>query len=342
MTSTSIRRLQYSMFFSITKVLITILRSTNATITDIDNGGEQTREIGNHVIRSAPLVDELAKPLKQLHDWLIKPIKKFLPDNPDTLVVISAHGMVSRVPFAALLDDNNVSLIDYHTLSIAPSFELLQHISGTSYIESKPKMLLFAPKYSEQINRLSYSEKETADIQSTFGQQYQIETVCSLRQHANDLLQLQKSLKACNIFHFTGHTSSASPFGTFLLTDGERDYSMMSSVLFEGLNANNLRLCVLNSCSSGTGGKRESDYVTSPLSYGIAANAILGGAQSVVGSLWPLRDAPASLMHMLYETLGSSIDKKASALRTVMLLIKQSKLFNNPLYWASFYYIGLD
>lgn len=71
---------------------------------------------------------------------------------------------------------------------------------------------------------------------------------------------------------------------------------------------------------------------------GLSRSFISAGVESVIVSLWSMRDVETSkLMKYFYQTLQDNPDK-ASALRQAMLMTMKER--PEPLYWAAFTLIG--
>lgn len=91
-------------------------------------------------------------------------------------------------------------------------------------------------------------------------------------------------------------------------------------------------LVVLSACKTGEG-RISGDGV-----IGLSRSFISAGVESVVVSLWAVRDVETSkLMKYFYQTLQKNPDK-AAAMRQAMLTTMKEK--REPLYWAAFTLIG--
>jgi tetratricopeptide (TPR) repeat protein len=65
------------------------------------------------------------KPLQRLHQLLIQPIADLLPPDPSARVTFIPQSSLFILPFAALEDASGKFLIERHTISIAPSIQVL-------------------------------------------------------------------------------------------------------------------------------------------------------------------------------------------------------------------------
>ena len=106
--------------------------------------------------------------LQQLHQLLIAPIAAYLPKEPTASVVILPQGELFSVPFAALQNAQGKYLIESHTLTIAPSIQVLGltqskpiNRRGTPLIVGNPIMPLYK---GEQLGNLIGAEREAQAI----------------------------------------------------------------------------------------------------------------------------------------------------------------------------------
>ena len=68
---------------------------------------------------------EQRQPLQRLYQLLIQPIAQDLPQNESDRIVFIPQGDLFLVPFPALMDANGKYLIEQHTISTAPSIQVL-------------------------------------------------------------------------------------------------------------------------------------------------------------------------------------------------------------------------
>ncbi|MDX2099052.1 MAG: tetratricopeptide repeat protein, partial [Leptolyngbyaceae cyanobacterium bins.59] len=100
--------------------------------TAIKSRGSQP--IAFNVAQSDQQFNELPTPsttnehLQRLHQLLIAPIADLLPSNPNERVIFIPQGRLFLLPFAALQDSQGRYLLEKHTISFAPSIQVLQFI----------------------------------------------------------------------------------------------------------------------------------------------------------------------------------------------------------------------
>eukprot|EP00818_Percolomonas_sp_WS_P000891 CAMPEP_0117436050 /NCGR_PEP_ID=MMETSP0759-20121206/807_1 /TAXON_ID=63605 /ORGANISM="Percolomonas cosmopolitus, Strain WS" /LENGTH=977 /DNA_ID=CAMNT_0005227637 /DNA_START=44 /DNA_END=2974 /DNA_ORIENTATION=- len=112
------------------------------------------------------------KTLSLLYQCLIQPIKQHLPVNSDQVVVIFTDPIMSVVPFSALYDmQNNVFLIEKHTLVVLPSIDAMHALEKKRkqrvFIPERKKknrmLVVKCPKYRRAKYRFEYSEEKYTD-----------------------------------------------------------------------------------------------------------------------------------------------------------------------------------
>lgn len=59
-----------------------------------------------------------------------KPIKQFLPYDPEELICVIPHKKVFEVPFYALMDPDGHYVIENHTITIGASIRTLEVINN--------------------------------------------------------------------------------------------------------------------------------------------------------------------------------------------------------------------
>jgi CHAT domain-containing protein/uncharacterized protein HemY len=292
-------------------------------------------------------------PLRQLHQVLVQPIADLLPTDPDARIVFIPQGPLFLVPFAALQDASGSYLIERHTISIAPSIQVLDltrqprrqlptHPSpspSTALVVGNPTMpsiSLQPDQPPEQLASLPGAEQEARAIADL------LKTGALIGDAATEHTVVQRMAQA-RLIHLATHglledpTNSGIP-GAIALAPapaskgeqlGDNGFLTASEILQLKLQAD---LVVLSACDTGRG------RITGDGVIGLSRSLIAAGAASVVVSLWAVPDAPtATLMTEFYQNLQKSGDR-AGALRQAMLTTLQQ--YPSPRDWAAFILIG--
>jgi CHAT domain-containing protein len=137
--------------------------------------------------------------------------------------------------------------------------------------------------------------------------------------------------------HGLVHIASHGVFGssaeeTFILTFDE----LLDSNQFENLlrqAGGELELLALSACQTAEGDDR------APL--GLGGIALLSGAKSAIGSLWPVADSSTrELFTELYRQLSDDRVGKAEALRRAQRKLLADRRYRHPFFWAPFILVG--
>ena len=92
-------------------------------------------------------------------------------------------------------------------------------------------------------------------------------------------------------------------------------------------------LLTLSACETASGNDRAA--------LGLAGIAIKAGAQSALGSLWPVVDeSTALLIKLFYHYLLEEGDNKATALQKAQTNLLKDERYQHPAYWSPFLLIG--
>ncbi len=324
----------------------------------------KTRSTLNSTIDSASSSDTTAKVhslscrgnncLQQMYQLLIQPIAKELPTNPDAEVIFIPHESLFLVPFAALQDENHKFLIEKHTISIAPSIQVLELIhqnqlklqsqqsasqnsvvgvNRSALVVGNPTMPQVATKIGEppqQLPALPGAEREAQSIAQVLKTQ-------PLTGEQATKVAVKKLMERARIIHLATHglldnLAEAGIPGVVALAPSKGDDGLLSAneVLDLKLNA---ELVVLSACDTGRG------RITGDGAIGFPRALIAAGVPSIIVSLWQVSDQDSTvfLMPEFYRQLKNNSDK-AHALRQAMLATM--KKYPNPSDWAAFILIG--
>ncbi|MDX2098585.1 MAG: CHAT domain-containing tetratricopeptide repeat protein [Leptolyngbyaceae cyanobacterium bins.59] len=284
--------------------------------------------------------------LQQLHTLLIDPIADLLPKNPNDRIIFMPQGQLFLVPFAALQDQQGQYLIDRHTISVAPSIQVLQLTrqqrqklgnskQGNMLLVGNPVMpsLIFNPANPPaQLSPLPGAEKEAKAISKML-------KVPALIGKQATKAAVMKQMPSARIIHLATHGllddfgGGGVPGAIALAPDkpGEVNNGLLTSNELLDLKLN-AELVVLSACDTGRG------KITGDGVIGLSRSLITAGVPSVIVSLWAVPDSPtADLMTRFYQNLKQGQDK-ATALRQAMLATKKDH--PDPTAWAAFVLIG--
>lgn len=290
---------------------------------------------------------------QELHQILIQPIADLLPKTAEEKVVFIPQSQLFRVSFAALQDSDGKYLIEKHTISTAPSIQVLDLLhqrkltrqdknSKTSFIPAKmtgDELLIVgnptAPKEPLKIGDkplnippLPGTEEEANNIAKILKTQ-------ALTGDAATETEIIGRMSQARIIHLATYTpfkeTENSP-GVIALTSSGQDDGWLRTEEVQKLNLK-ADLVVLAGCDTALG------RITGDGVIGLSRSFMSAGADSVIGSLWLVPDqSTATLMTNFYSILSKNPDK-ATALRQAML--ETMKKYPNPKDWAGFTLVGL-
>jgi CHAT domain-containing protein len=290
--------------------------------------------------------------LQQLHQLLIEPIADLLPTKPEERVVFMPQGGLFLVPFAALQDKNRDYLIEKHTISIAPSIQVLDltrkqqqvRASRQTQVRGNEVLIVGNPTMPQlpqipglepiKLSPLPGAEQEALEIADFFGTQ-------AITGNAATEKAIAQKLPNARIIHLATHglLEYGNPQdsgvrdlpGAIALAPSTPDDGLLTSAEIFEMNLQ-AELVVLSACDTGQGKIRADGVV------GLSRSLIKAGVPSTLVSLWSVPDAPtAELMTEFYRQWQQNSDK-AQALRQAMLATMQTH--PSPRDWAAFTLIG--
>ncbi|MEM8544826.1 MAG: CHAT domain-containing protein, partial [Cyanobacteria bacterium P01_H01_bin.119] len=313
----------------------------------------------------ARLQAETDQNLKDLHNLLIEPIADLLPTDSDANVVFVPQGELFLVPFPALKDTDGTYLIEKHTISTAPSIQVLgltNETSPSTPLRELPLPCLLRRRCANDSAQgavlVGNPTMPTVTIPDANGlQEVQLSSLPGAQREAQAIgeflnitpligdqateAQVKAQLPNVDLIHLATHglleygdpqALAVRDFpGAIALAPGNGEDGLLtaSEILDMELQAN---LAVLSACDTGRG------RITGDGVVGLSRALITAGVPSVVVSLWAVPDAPtAALMSEFYRQLDQG-HSKAQALRQAMLItLEQSP---DPKDWAAFTLIG--
>lgn len=279
------------------------------------------------------------------------------------------------LPFASLVDENDLPLIVKHELVYLPSASFVVSLrqKETNQKEQTNKSILIVadPVFNESdsriskkdskdekkienqtdfelemalrdfsnINRLPYTREEGYNIKKLFNSP-----------HTEMLLDFDANLEKLKILnlqqfpflHFSTHTliNEKNPeLSGLLLSMVDENGNKKSGILTVNqiLNLNlNADLVVLSACKTALGKPSGQEGLV-----GLTRSFFYAGSRKVMGSLWNVSDKGTNeLMTRFYTYITKDKLKPIVALREAQKSMLKDKNWNNPFYWAAFQIYG--
>ncbi|XP_076313792.1 uncharacterized protein LOC143226558 isoform X2 [Tachypleus tridentatus] len=256
-------------------------------------------------------------------------------------LIIIPHNSLFSIPFSLLLSPEEKYLVEDYIISYCPSLRILrllqsrlnilQNKQGSAELKvtafGNPKM---APKH--ELKELEYGDAELKMVQQVFGTSY-----CTIvNQNAATKEEFINTLQACNILHVVSHATVEDPYKEGF-GDIRGDYSVQgclvmapSDITPHGLvysrELQNLdcicQLIVLSCCMTALG------------------KPSAGGATSVLGTLWKIRDDTTPLlMEKFYKYFVEEQDAP-KAMRLAMISLMKEGFYCKD--WGAFVFVGVS
>lgn len=307
-------------------------------------------------------------PARALYDRVMAPLRGLL--GARTRVLIAPDGALNLVPFAALRDERE-TLVDRFALSYLTSGRDLLRAPSPS---SNRDVVIFAdptfdraaapPPPSANTTRglsvtglvpLPGTRAEANEISARFDSP-------TLRLGADATEEALLSVRAPRVLHVATHGlfapratqptpearvdpmlrsalvmagARAVAISPTALTSGDASDGVVTALEVSSMNLWGTGLVVLSGCDTGRGDVVDGDSV-----YGLRRAVLTAGAETLVTSLWSVRDiATRDLMTRYYDALASG-HPRASALGDAMRAARARR--PHPMYWAGFIAIGRD
>jgi CHAT domain-containing protein len=263
----------------------------------------------------------------RLHQMVLGPILKDLPERVTRLVLVP-DGALHRLPFAALRSEEKAEPLGVrYRLSVVPSVSLW--LQWRTYVATRvgPLLALADPELpgqgeavqvaerawplqsGQQLSPLPYARTEAEAAVGSLGEGSELHVGAK----ASEALLKSIGLGRFGLLHLAAHALHDEAFpersAVVLAPGGTHEDGLLQMREVVGLELAN-KVVVLSACRSATGEVLEGEGV-----LGLGRAFFQGGARTVVGSLWPLRDDEAAeLFEGFYDHLGRGLSA-AEALR---------------------------
>ena len=270
--------------------------------------------------------DDVDSLLMDLGKLLLEPVADLL-DRNRTLVVVpdrALHGL----PFGVLRRPGSRKyLLQEFPILISPN---LTHLLLTKAVEpGRDRITGFGSQ-----NGTSSELKELGALASIYPES---QTFAGREAERSNFLS---AISKAAVFHYAGHSAkdAVDPLRSSILLDGKSSGpNTITAVDIAQERLPNNALVVLSSCDSSVGNSRDGIGVR-----GLTSAFLLGGAGSVVGSLWPVEaSSTADLMIRFHRAFANSQMPIAKALQEAQLTFLESfPERSHPYYWSGFVVTG--
>jgi CHAT domain-containing protein len=267
---------------------------------------------------------------QKLYEILIKPIDLDLQKQKiNNLVFITDNSALRFISLAALHDGKQF-LVEKYSVGVMPGLNL----TDTRYKDLKNANIL-AMGISKPIynfSALPSIEIELSNIKSVWKSNVDI---FLNEEFTIDNFRLQRQNKNFQIIYIATHAG-------LNVRDLDKSFLLLWNKKLElsrfdelGLEQFPLELLVLSTGYSGIG------TISKDTKFGFAGKAIQSGTKSVLASLTSVSDeGTTTLMTEFYKQLKTAPTKSEALRKAQVSMLKKSKNFSHPYYWASFTIIG--
>lgn len=310
----------------------------------------RVRTLLTAINQRAPLPTVRAQ-AQDLYRLLIEPIAPFL-DRNKTLCIVP-DDVLHYLPFAALVSPTTGRyLIEDYSLCLSPSASIFLHCHELSRRKSALRSRLLAvgnPTVAAhlQLSPLPFAQQEIERI----GEFYPV-AVTLVGRDAEEA-RIRSLMPQYEAIHFATHflmrqsepifsalaLASPSPDPADMpmsLRPGHRDGLLQVAELYS-MHLPRTSLVVLSACNSALG-----DFFSGEGIVGVTRPFIRAGVPTLVGTLWPVADSPATVeLTTVFHERWRGGSPAAAALRAAQTNILSSHpTHQHPYYWAPFLVLG--
>ncbi|HTS50499.1 MAG TPA: CHAT domain-containing tetratricopeptide repeat protein [Bryobacteraceae bacterium] len=314
--------------------------------------------------RSAQSAEQTAQDaLRQLSKSVLAPLEPWLAASPRAhRIRIAPDGMLTLVPFGALVDAQGRYLLERFAIGYVPAGRDLAHPQQREIAYSAPVIALspgatgpgvVSAFRADHLDRLEGAATEARRLQ-------QIIPRAQLLAEGEATEERVKQLHSPALLHIVGHgvvrgnedckANPASPgcavggldaasrvmsLSAIVLEEAYRrgprssQDGLLTALELETVDLQGTQLLVLSQCQMADGVPSSGEGV-----YGMRRAAAIAGVRTFVAPLWKVADAPEqALMERFYKELSAGRGR-AEALRAAQLQLLKNPATHSFLYWA--------
>lgn len=305
--------------------------------------------------------DEAVDFAKGLYQLLIKPLEPQLKGKKE--LVISPDGILSFIPFEALMDEDGKYLGEKYKIRYIQSYTIGEMLKQRVYpAERKPLLALGSPVYAEptdtklspvqvqykkagvwEWNAIPASLEEVRELAKLYPGA-KVLTGEQVTEEAVKQMSASGELGQYKVIHFAVHgltvpvhpEYSALVLAQFAEQRKEDGYLQMAEIVDLQVQADFINL---TACNTGFGKVYAGEGV-----YGFAQSFLVAGANSVAVTLWEINDQASKVfMVEFYRLVTEMKGDYAGALAETKRRFMRGDFgeqYRNPFYWAPYVYYG--
>lgn len=291
---------------------------------------------------------EWKKPLQNLYFILFSDIASRL--KPFDQLIINPHGVLHRLPFAALMGENG-PLVKDHSIVLSPSLPLLKwQLKDTLNFNDGLKLIVSSADDMAELTREEGRQlsKITGDgilvelgekvhVQSQTGMKCDLKTILALENVNSFKENLSAIFGELSLFHFTGHGvfDASEPMDSYLKISS--DVKIKSQEFYHGkFHSDRMKLIALSACETGKLTVSEGDEI-----WGFARALFGSGAKSLLLSMWKVEDqAGHDLMLEFYGNLFTKNLPLGKSLGLAQRTMLEKMPNSHPFFWAPYQLYG--
>jgi len=313
-----------------------------------------TDEMDDLILNFSEVLSEQSSNPNSLVQFVSNMLLDGIPLKSSGSLCIYPDGILNRLPFEILNDNEGEYLINSYSISYNSSIKRLIRLNSKTEYEND--LVAFAPNYDNwsfttsdvvgvdtdaqilrsEIGNLPSAVEEAKNVSSFFNSNLYLKESATLD---NFLL----ASEGARILHMSMHALSNEAFSQFSRLVFSADsteaadsrYFYASEIAVQSIPA---EMVVLSACNTGTGKFIRGDGVLS-----LARAFEYAGAHSTVHSLWRIPDASTrEIMESFYLNLSKGKEKNTALKNAKINYIENHKNTNlaHPFYWSGFILSG--
>ena len=320
------------------KLLIFVVSRSNVEVHTVDERAEELTsrvQLARDLLRRPDSETKSRGVLRTLFDITLGPVVRTGALQDTRRLIIVPHGVLTYLPFAALLDTSFQFVVDRFVLLHLPTSAALPELRTASSNARREVAEVFAP-----VSRDLPSTRLEADTVAKMlaGARKHIDARATER-------RFRDALQRGGIVHVASHATlnSRNPlFSHIEFAGGERGRSRDDGWL-EAHELLGMRIAAplvfLSGCETAIGGAWATRFDTGEDYSALAQTLLYAGARNVVATLWRIDDdGAAQFAAAFYGALRG--DGYAEAIAAAQRKLIQDPRYRSPYYWAAYQVSG--